>query len=214
MCQARRRTLHNDCACWHSQHANVILMGMPDITHILAEIERGNPSAAEELLPLVYDQLRRLAAENLTQEKPGQTLQATALVHEAYIRLVDVDRQQQWESRRHFFACAAEAMRRILVESARRKKSVKRGGEFQRVELPTDVVQPAVNADDLLAVHEAVERLEAEDPQIAQLVKLRYFAGMSITAAAEILGLSRTKAYQQWAYARAWLQCAIDQPQR
>lgn len=181
-----------------------------DVTQILSAIEQGDASAAEELLPLVYDELRRLAAQKLAVEKPGQTLQATALVHEAYIRLVDVEEAQHWDSRRHFFAAAAEAMRRILVDSTRRKKSQKRGGDRDRVELDSEIAAPEPKAMDLLAVDDAVSRLTLDDPQAAELVKLRYFAGFSITQAAEILGISRSIAYEQWTYARAWLQCALD----
>jgi RNA polymerase sigma factor (TIGR02999 family) len=183
---------------------------MHEVTRILSAIEQGDPSAAEQLLPLVYDELRRLAAERMAQEKPGQTLQATALVHEAYIRLVDAEKAQHWDSRGHFFAAAAEAMRRILVDSARRKKSRKRGGDRDRVELDSEIAAPESEAADLLAVDDAVSRLTIDDPQAAELVKLRYFAGFSITQAAEILGIPRSSAYEQWTYARAWLQCAVD----
>ena len=183
---------------------------MHEVTRILSAIEQGDSHAAEQLLPLVYDELRRLAAEKMAQEKPGQTLQATALVHEAYLRLVDVKKTQQWDSRGHFFAAAAEAMRRILIEDARRKKSQKRGGDRDRVELDSDLTTTQSKGLDMLAVDEAVSRLAVGDPQAAELVKLRYFAGFSITQAAEILGISRASAYEQWSYARAWLQCAFD----
>jgi RNA polymerase sigma factor (TIGR02999 family) len=183
---------------------------MHDVTHILSAIERGDPGAAGQLLPLVYDELRKLAAQRLAQEKPGQTLQATALVHEAYLRLIGPDDHQAWSGRGHFFAAAAEAMRRILVENARRKKRLKRGGDHQRVDLD-EVAEATDRADDrILAVHEALDRLNSEDPQAAQLVKLRFFAGMSVTEAAEVLGISRASAYEQWAYARAWLRCAVE----
>lgn len=183
---------------------------MNDITRILSAIEQGDPQAAEQLLPLVYDELRKLAAQKMAQEKPGQTLQATALVHEAYLRLVDREQVQQWGDRGFFFAAAAEAMRRILVENARRKKRLKRGGDRHRFDLD-EVAETSEQADDrLLAVHEALDRLDAEDPQAAQLVKLRFFAGMSITDAAEVLGISRASAYEQWSYARAWLRCEVE----
>ncbi len=184
--------------------------GMHEFTSILSAIERGEPQAAEQLLPLVYDELRRLAAEKMARENPGQTLQATALVHEAYIRLVDGENVRHWDSRAHFFVAAAEAMRRILVDSARRKNSRKRGGDWDRVELDSEIAAPGGEAADLLAVNDAVTRLAIDDPQAAELVKLRYFAGFSITQAAEILGIPRSSAYEQWAYARAWLQCALD----
>ena len=170
---------------------------MNDVTRILSAIEQGDPQAAEQLLPLVYDELRKLAAQRLAQEKPGQTLQATALVHEAYLRLVGRREAQSWDSRGHFFAAAAEAMRRILVENARRKKRLKRGGDRQRVELD-QVAETGELADDrLLAVDEALDELDREDPQAAQLVKLRFFAGLSITDAAEVLGISRATAYER-----------------
>jgi len=178
---------------------------MHEVTRILSAIEQGDPHAAERLLPLVYDELRKLAAQKLAQEKPGQTLQATALVHEAYIRLVDVDRAQQWNSRGHLFAAAAEAMHRILIEQARRKDRSKHGGGRQRVEL--DVVDLAVEipADHLLALDDALSRLAQQDAQTAQLVKLHCFAGLTIEQAAETLGLSARTAYRNWAFARAWL---------
>ncbi len=182
---------------------------MSDVTRILSQIEAGDPSAAEQLLPLVYDELRKLAAVRLDQEKPGQTLQATALVHDAYIRLVDVEKAQHWNSRGHFFAAAAEAMRRILIDQANRKQSLKRGGELRRVELDPDLSAPQSNADDVLAVDEALTRLAGEDAQSAELVKLHFFAGFSIPEAAELLGISRSSAYRQWAYARAALQCLL-----
>jgi RNA polymerase sigma factor (TIGR02999 family) len=183
---------------------------MSDVTRILSAIEQGDPSAAEQLLPLVYDELRRLAAQRLAHEQPGQTLDATALVHEAYLRLVDVDRAQHWNSRRHFFAAAAEAMRRILVEQARRKNRSKHGGKRQRVSL--DEAQPAYHEDaaELLAIHEALDKLAAADAQAAQLVQLRYFAGLSVEEAAETLGLPRSTAYVHWAYAKASLRVLLD----
>jgi RNA polymerase sigma factor (TIGR02999 family) len=181
-----------------------------EVTRILSAVEQGDPQAAGQLLPLVYAELRALAAQRLSQEKSGQTLQATALVHEAYLRLVDQANPQQWDNRRHFFAAAAEAMRRILVESARRKKSQKHGGEFDRIELASDLLISDPKVDSLVAIDAALSKLAQQDAQAAELVKLRFFAGFSITQAAEILGVSRSTAYEQWTYARAWLQCAIE----
>ncbi len=183
---------------------------MTDVTKILSQIESGDPSAAEQLLPLVYGELRKLAAAKLAQEKPGQTLQATALVHEAYIRLIGAS-DQNWDSSRHFFAAAAEAMRRILVESARRKAREKHGGDVRRVELDDEQIAAFSGAERLLAIHETLDGLALEDAQAAELVKLRYFAGFSVSEAAGILGISRTIAYKHWAYARAWLRCEIEQ---
>jgi RNA polymerase sigma factor (TIGR02999 family) len=180
-----------------------------DVTRILAQIEQGDPQTAEKLLPLVYDELRKLAAAKLAHENPGQTLQATALVHEAYVRLVGDNNSPQWDNRGHFFAAAAEAMRRILVESARGKGRHKRGGDWQRVDLEQIKLPDVSPTDDLVAIDEALTKLEADDPQAAQLVKLRFFAGLSLTEAAEALGISRTSAYDQWAYARAWLRCEV-----
>ena len=182
---------------------------MSDVTRILSAIEQGDPQAAEQLLPLVYDELRKLAAQKLAQERPGQTLQATALVHEAYIRLVDVENAEHWNSRGHFFAAAAEAMRRILVENARRKKRHKRGGGLVREKLdPSNIAAPEVS-DDLLALDDALNRLAATDERAAKLIQLRYFAGLSIDQAAEILGISPRTADRLWAYARAWLHSEI-----
>lgn len=183
---------------------------MSDVTRILSQIESGDPSVAEQLLPLVYDELRKLAAIKLSQERPGQTLQATALVHDAYIRLVDVDKAQHWNSRGHFFAAAAEAMRRILVESARRKTRVKHGGELQRVDIEPGELLAADISHDLLALDEALDRLADGDCQAAELVKLRYFAGLTIPQAAEILGVSPRKADSLWSFARAWLRREIE----
>jgi RNA polymerase sigma factor (TIGR02999 family) len=182
---------------------------MNDVTHILAAIEHGDPQAAEQLLPLVYDELRKLAAAKLAQEKPGQTLQATALVHDAYIRLVDVEKAQRWDSRGHFFAAAAEAMRRILVENARRKASSKRGGERVRMDLDQCLTLNDERPADLLFFNEALDRLAAEDPIKADLVKLRCFAGLSHQEAAAALGLPRTTADRYWAYAKARLYCEL-----
>ena len=180
---------------------------MSNVTRILSQIESGDPSAAEKLLPLVYEELRKLAAARLAQEKPGQTLQATALVHEAYLRLVGDSASRSFQNRRHFFASAATAMRRILVDAARAKRALKRGGEHQREPLH-DVAAPEPN-DELLALHEALDRLAQEDPLKAQLVELRYFAGMTSDQAAEILGISPSSADRQWAFARAWLQSEV-----
>jgi RNA polymerase sigma factor (TIGR02999 family) len=178
---------------------------MNEVTRILQAIEQGDPHAASQLLPLVYEALRRLAAQRLAHEAPGQTLQATALVHEVYLRLVGKGEGQHWDSRGHFFAAAAEAMRRILVENARRKKRRKRGGELQRVDLQLAEVPSAPVPDELLALDEALDLLAQEDPQKAELVKLRFFAGLSVEEAAHCLGISRATADRFWAYARAWL---------
>jgi RNA polymerase sigma factor (TIGR02999 family) len=183
---------------------------MSDVTRILSAIEQGDPKAVEQLLPLVYDELRRLAARRLAQEKPGQTLQATALVHEAYLRLVDVKGTQKWSSKGHFFGAAAEAMRRILVDEARRKQAEKRGGKRQRIPLEDADCGRTPQDQELLAIDEALTHLAAEDTQAAQLVKLRYFAGLSIGDAAEIIGISRSTAYEQWAYARVRLRCLLQ----
>jgi RNA polymerase sigma factor (TIGR02999 family) len=168
-----------------------------------------DPQTAERLLPLVYDELRRLAAQRLAQEKPGLTLQATALVHEAYLRIVGDADEPRWENRAHFFAAAAEAMRRILVENARSRARFKRGGEFHRVELLDDYPAIDTPAEEILAVDDALSRLADEDPEAAEIVKLRYFAGLSIDDAAKALGISRASAYRHWTYARAWIRCDI-----
>jgi len=187
---------------------------MSDVTRILSQIESGDPSAAEQLLPLVYDELRKLAAAKLAQEKPGQTLQATALVHEAYLRLIGNGQQgQSWENRGHFFAAAAQAMRRILVESARRKKRLKRGGDQARQELFAAEVADLEPREDLLALDAALNKLAAADPQAAELVQLRYFAGLTITDAAQLLNIPRRSADRRWAYARAWLHRELLGPQ-
>jgi RNA polymerase sigma factor (TIGR02999 family) len=183
----------------------VILDRMSAVTQILNAIEQGDPHAANQLLPLVYDELRRLAAQKLAHEASGQTLQATALVHEAYIRLVDVANAQHWNSRGHFFAAAAEAMRRILVENARRKGSIKRGGGRRPEELPESELLAPKPSDDLLALDEALTQLAESDSVAAELVKLRYFAGLTSQQAAEVLGMSVRTAERTWAYARAWL---------
>ena len=178
---------------------------MTEVTQILAAIEQGDPHAAEQLLPLVYSELRRLAARKLSQEAPGQTLQATGLVHEAYLRLVDVEKAQHWNSRGHFFAAAAEAMRRILVEQARRKRRLKRGGDKERVDLEEVEIAFVGPADDIVALDDALARLAQKHPEKAELVKLRYFAGLTVNEAAEVLGISTSTADRHWTYARAWL---------
>jgi RNA polymerase sigma factor (TIGR02999 family) len=182
---------------------------MSEVTRILSAIKQGDVHAAEQLLPLVYDELRQLAAQRLAQEKPGQTLQATALVHEAYLRLVG---DQHFDTRGHFFAAAAEAMRRILVESARRKMRLKRGGEKARVDLDAIELAAPQADDDVLALDEALTRLGEADSDAAELVKLRYFAGLSIPQAAEALGIGARSADRLWAYARAWLRDALTRP--
>ena len=187
------------------------MWAMSDVTQILSQIESGDPSAAEQLLPLVYDELRKLAAARLAQEKPGQTLQATALVHDVFLRLVDVDRGQRWDSRGHFFAAAAEAMRRILVENARRKGRIRHGGNHQRVDLEEVASLAAEPAGDVLEVEEVFARFAALEPAKAELVKLRYYAGFSIDEAADLLGISRTTAIRHWTYARAWMLAELSE---
>ena len=179
---------------------------MPDVTQILQAAAAGDRKAAADLLPVVYAELRQLACARLARENPGQTLQPTALVHEAYLRLVG---DQQFDGRGHFFAAAAEAMRRILVESARRKGRAKRGGDYRRVDLDEYGVTLGPNADEIIALDEALTRLAAEDPEAAQVVQLHFFAGLPIEQAAEALGISRATAYRQWTFARAWLRCAM-----
>src|SRR5260370_287028 len=178
---------------------------MSEVTRILSAIEQGDPRAAEQLLPVVYDELRKLAAQKLAQEKPGQTLQATALVQEAYLRLVDVKKAQNWDSRRHFFAAAAEAMRRILVDKARRKRSVKHGGQRVRIDLDEALVVADEPRQDLLELDELLDQLAAASPRAAELVKLRFFAGLTGEQTAAVLGISPRAADLLWAYARAWL---------
>ncbi|WZO99796.1 ECF-type sigma factor [Isosphaeraceae bacterium EP7] len=182
---------------------------MNDVTRILSAIEHGEPEAAERLLPLVYDELRKLAAARLAKEKPGQTLQATALVHDAYLRLVGSGDAGGWNGRGHFFGAAAEAMRRILVEAARRKAALKAGGDRQRVDLA--VAEPALAGPDLdlLALDEALSALEVKDGRKAELIKLRFFAGLTIDQAAKVLGISTSTADSEWAYARSWLRVAM-----
>jgi RNA polymerase sigma factor (TIGR02999 family) len=183
---------------------------MNDVTHILSAIEQGDPHAANQLLPLVYDELRKLAAQKMARESPGQTLEATALVHEAYLRLVDTDEAQRWNSRGHFFAAAAEAMRRILVERARHKRSLKAGGDRHRLEMVE--IEPAVVESnvDLLTLNEVLEGLEQHDKRTAELVKLRFFAGLTIAQAAQVLGISISTANNDWAYARCWLRLELE----
>jgi RNA polymerase sigma factor (TIGR02999 family) len=187
----------------------VILDHMNEVTRVLSAIDQGDPHAASQLLPLVYEELRRLAAQKLAREQPGQTLQATALVHEAYLRLVDVGKKQHWDGRRHFFAAAAEAMRRILVDNARRKRTRKHGGGRQRLDLDGAELHAPTVSEDLLALDGALDRLATAHPQVAELVKLRYFAGQSIPQAAATLGIAQRTAYGWWAYARAWLLKAL-----
>ena len=184
---------------------------MTDVTRILFAIEHGDAHAAARLLPLVYDELRKLAAAKMAQEKPGQTLEATALLHEAYVRLVDVDEAQRWNSRGHFFAAAAEAMRRILVENARRKKASKHGGDRQRVPLADVEAASAAGPERFLLLDDAIEQLAREDPAAAEIAKLRLFAGLATEDAAEAAGISRAAAYRHWTYARAWLQALLQE---
>jgi len=185
------------------------ILAMSDVTQILSQIESGDPSAAEQLLPLVYDELRKLAAAKLANEKPGQTLQATALVHEAYIRLVDVEKAQHWDSRGHFFAAAAEAIRRILIEQARKKRGPKAGGNHRRIEISQ--VEPAMAEPhwDYVELSEALDKLESRDPRAASLVKLRFFAGLTIEQAAQSLGVSAATAKNDWTYAKNWLRAEL-----
>jgi RNA polymerase sigma factor (TIGR02999 family) len=183
---------------------------MNDVTRVLSAIEAGEPQAAEQLLPLVYDELRRLAAHKMARELPGQTLAPTALVHEAYLRLVDTEKVQRWNSRGHFFAAAAEAMRRILVERARHKRSLKAGGDVRRLEL-ADVEPPAVEPGvDLLALNDVLDNLEKHDRRMAEVVKLRFFVGLTTAEAAEALGISVSTANNYWAYARCWLRLELE----
>ena len=178
---------------------------MSDVTRILSQIEQGDTVAAEQLLPLVYDELRKLAAQKMAQEKPGQTLQATALVHEAFIRLVDTDKARHWDSRRHFFAAAAEAMRRVVVEAARRKRRLKHGGAHERLDIDGLEITVEGPSSDVLALDEALTKLAERHPLEVELVKLRFFCGMTIDEAARSLGVSSATADRKWAYAKAWL---------
>jgi RNA polymerase sigma factor (TIGR02999 family) len=187
---------------------------MNDVTRILCAVEHGDPQAAEQLLPLVYDELRKLAAQRLAQEKPGQTLQATALVHEAYLRLVDTDLASSWNGRGHFFAAAAEAMRRILIERARLRRAAVHGGDRRRIDLDAAPDLAAPPPGDLLDLDEAVDHLGRKDPLCGQLVKLRCYAGLSVEEAGAALGLSRAEAYRQWTFARAWLRSRLDDGER
>ena len=192
-----------------TQWRTLLVKSMSEVTRILSAIEQGDPHAAEQLLPLLYDELRKLAAQKLGQEKPGQTLQATALVHEAFLRLVDTEHDQHWNSRGHFFAAAAEAMRRILVEQARHKRSAKAGGQLQRVPLQDEhVAAPSRNVD-LIALDEALNKLADHDSRKAELVKLRFFAGLTIRQAAEALGIAESTADADWAYAKSWLRLEL-----
>lgn len=186
------------------------MTAMTEVTRILDQIQKGDPRAAELLLPLVYGELRKLAAAKLAQEKPGQTLQATALVHEAYVRLVDVKTAQEWNSRGHFFAAAAEAMRRILVEQARRKQRDKHGGGRQKLPLDANLVADNSGAEELLAINDALDQLALQDSQAAELVKLRYFSGLSIDEAATAIGIPRSTAYVHWSFARAALRVLLE----
>jgi RNA polymerase sigma factor (TIGR02999 family) len=183
---------------------------MSDVTRILTAIDEGDPRAAEQLLPLVYAELRRLAAAKMAHESPGQTLQATALVHEAYVRLLDGEQPQNWNGRGHFFAAAAEAMRRILVERARHKQSLKAGGDRHRQELPDVELAGGGSSLDLLALHDALNKLEQQDPRRAEVVKLRFFAGLTFAETGKVLGVSEATAHNDWTYARSWLCVEIE----
>ena len=185
---------------------------MSDVTQIISQINQGDPTASERLLPLVYDELRRLAEHRLRHECPGNTLQATALVHDAYLRLVDVEKSQEWDSRGHFFSAAAEAMRRLLIDRARRKARIKHGGQHRRVEMDGVAVVDEEPREDLVALDEALVRFAQTEPEKAELVKLRYFAGLTIEAAAEVLGISRSTAKRHWLFARAWLLAELREP--
>ena len=187
------------------------MIGMSDVTRILQSIEEGDLLASQELLPLVYEELRTLAAQRMAREKPGQTLSATSLVHEAYLRLVDVDESQQWNGRGHFFAAAAEAMRRILVENARAKKSAKRGGDWQQIHLSGLAVAVDAQPDRFLDLNEALDSLAVDDEPAARIAQMRLFAGMTLDEVALALGLSRTVVHRQWTYARAWLKRAMSE---
>ncbi|MBD3674993.1 MAG: sigma-70 family RNA polymerase sigma factor [Planctomycetaceae bacterium] len=187
---------------------------MSDVTNILGQIEDGDPSAAEKLLPLVYEELRKLASAKMSQESPDHTLQPTGLVHEAYLRLVDVDKAQKWNSRGHFFGAAAEAMRRILIDNARRKKNEKHGGNHQRVPLHKETIISENHQFDLLEIDEAISELEKHDPQSAELIKLRFFAGIDHQDAAQVMGISRRQADRLWTLSRAWLMKSLQESSR
>jgi RNA polymerase sigma factor (TIGR02999 family) len=207
--------VHCAAGCLTALHPAVIIDRMSEVTHILDAIDRGDPHAADRLLPFVYNELRRLAAQRLTHEAPGQTLQATALVHEAYLRLVGGDPNRPWNGRGHFFAAAAEAMRRILVEKARARKRIRQGGDRQRIQLDEalDLHRPAhagCSPDDLLALDDALTRLAALNPVRAELVKLRFFAGLTTAKAAEALGVSVATAERYWTFARTWLYAELS----
>jgi RNA polymerase sigma factor (TIGR02999 family) len=189
----------------------VILLAMSEVTRILSAIEQGDPHAAEKLLPLVYDGLRQLAAQKMAQEKPGQTLEATALVHEAYLRLVGKGEQGHWDNRGHFFAAAAEAMRRILVENARRKQRPRHGGDRRRVDADLDAIAVDVRSVDLVALDEALTKLAQEAPARAELVKLRFFGGLTLPEAAQVLSVSLATAERYWTYARTWLYAELSE---
>jgi RNA polymerase sigma factor (TIGR02999 family) len=182
---------------------------MKEVTRILSAIEQGDPHAAKELLPLVYDELRKLAAQKLAREKPGQTLQATSLVHEAYLRLVGAEKEQRWESRGHFFAAAAEAMRRILIDQARQKRAEKRGGARKRLDVDAIDLATTASPDQFLALDEALTKLAGQDPAAARVVELRYFTGLSVAKAGKALGISTATAYRHWNYARVWLHAEL-----
>jgi RNA polymerase sigma factor (TIGR02999 family) len=188
---------------------------MNEFTRILSAVQHGDRHAAEQLLPLVYDELRKLASQRLLAERPGQTLQATALVHAAYLRLVDVEQAQRWDGRGHFFAAAAEAMRRILIDNARRKGRSKHGGQLKRVNLDEAAAvtaEPTAATDDLLALDEALSKFAVKEPAKAELIKLRFFTGLTIPQAAEVLGISEATAERYWTFARAWLYCELERP--
>ena len=187
-----------------------MLVGMSDVTRILSEIESGDQEAAAQLLPLVYDELRKLAMQRMASERPDHTLQATALVHEAYLRLVGAPEGEEWDNRGHFFAAAAEAMRRILVDSARRRQSAKRGADWERIELDESNMPCDVAKGDLLSMDEAIRKLGQDEPRAAELVKLRFFVGLPLSEAAEVLGFSRATASRYWAYAKAFLVCELE----
>ena len=203
------RTPPTRCILQQTRHSSNSVRPMTDVTRILSAIEQGDPTAASQLLPLVYDELRLLAAQKLSRERPGQTIQATALVHDAYLRLLDQEKSQHWDSRGHFFAACAEAMRRILVEQARRRHAAKRGGQAARQELDEAMIVTAEPTDDMLALHEALDELAQVDSAAATLVKLRYFAGLTTAEAAEALGMSVRSAHDLWTYARSWLRRRI-----